>query len=151
MVATAAPKIARHAAPSTWTKAQRAELEKRLAAVGTTITELSDARELMGFPRLSDSSDWDRANCHLNVGSPECQTALAQVRSCRAWLDEQLTKLPAEKVRRARYLLEIDRKRSLRLGELSALVGLASQLAEEPRRYGATFHKVYTEEELFGG
>jgi hypothetical protein len=115
--------LQRHAAPSTWTPGQRRDLADRLKRLGTTILDLSDARELLGFPRLSEASPADRAQAHHNLESPELQAALATVRDRRAYLLETLSGRDPKAVRQARSLLDLRRSTpDLRLGELEALL-----------------------------
>jgi hypothetical protein len=148
--------LPQHSAPIEWTPAQRNALEAALQARGCTITLLSDARELLGFDRLSDASPADRASALDNLECPAVQTALVQARTCRAWLVEQLKEVPKRTVQDAKATLGLRTRRGalkgtadLRLGELAALVGVAT--APAPRTYGATLHPVWSEEELFGG
>jgi hypothetical protein len=114
--------MTRHAAPASWTASQRAELAERLAKVGTTITELSDARERLGFPRLSESSDWDREHAHENLESPEVQAVLVQIRLEHILLVQAIGARPQAAVRAARKLLGLRAGWNLRLGELEALL-----------------------------
>jgi hypothetical protein len=137
--------IAHHAAPDSWTPAQRSTLERQLAPHGVSIRDLSDARELCGFERLSDASPADRAVAVQNLESPEIQTALVTVRTGRAWLLAQLAEVPKPAIAAAKDALDLRTRRGalkgtadLRLGELSALVGLATEPA--PHRYGCTVH-----------
>jgi hypothetical protein len=154
MVAT--PKIARHAAPADWTKTHRETLARQLAERGTTIGELSDARELCGHERLSDASPADRAAAVQNLDAPEIQRALVTVRTCRAWLLEQLASCPKKAIADAKVLLDLRTRRGalkatgdLRLGELSALVGVATEAPRTRRAVEVT--PIWTEEELFAG
>lgn len=130
----ARPSLVRHAAPADWTRAQRGDLERQLSALGTSITELSDARELMGKPRLSSATPAERAMAAREVETPEVQTALARARACRTWLLEQLSELDSEIVRAARRDLGLRANRALRLGELSALFGWSLELVPAPAR-----------------
>lgn len=118
--------LVRHAAPSGWTATQRRDLASELRALGTTITELSDARELLGFDRLSEGSDWDREHAVENLESPELQEALAEVRRQRADLLQALAETVDWKARRrAHKLLNIKGETDRRLGELQALYAQA--------------------------
>jgi hypothetical protein len=129
--------LTRHAAPADWTRAERTALARKLGKLGVGMTELSDARELLGFPRLSDASREDRAVAVQNLEAPELQRALVRVRTLRAELLEDLKAADRALVRQARELLELDRSPSeMRLGELSALcsqVRILEILAEPPR------------------
>lgn len=147
MVATRIPQIARHAAPESWTRAQRANLELRLAGLGTTISELSDALELAGRPRLSGSTPDQRAQAvrELAAGTLCVTTA----RSCRAWLVEQLQTLPEEVARAARIDLGLGRSRSLRLGELSAVLGWALETLPTSARRTVLVTPYVSDEDLF--
>jgi|GEM_PF-5692888 len=152
--------LARHAAPASWGATARQDLARALRKLDTTITELSDARELLGFDRLSEGSDWDRAHCLENLESPELQAALATVRERRAWLLESLKSSVDWKARRqAHKILGLQGERDLRLGELTALYAQARicELADEtPRSTWASVTRPlharrYTEAELFAG
>jgi hypothetical protein len=146
----------RHSAPSSWTPARRAELAARLAKVGLTITETSDARERLGFPRLSDASDWDRANCHLHAESPEFQAVLADIRREHLELVGEIGRADRKVAAKARNLLGFRAGWNLRIGELEALarqVRILEILAETPRtvQLATASPKLvaYTEAELF--
>lgn len=154
MVATR-PVLPKHAAPADWSPRQREALARDLAERGTTIGELSDARELCGHPRLSDASSEDRAAAVQNLDAPEIQRALVTVRTCRAWLLEQLAEVPRRTLQDAKVTLGLRTRRGalkatadLRLGELAALVGVATEPG--PRVYPAPV-PVWTKAELFAG
>ena len=109
-----------------WPAAQRADLEKRLAELGTGITELSDARERLGLERLSDATPAQRAAAHHLLASARGRAAIASVREERALLTEGLASCSRLAVAQARALLDIRRgPAQLRLGELSALFAQA--------------------------
>lgn len=118
-----------------WPAAQRAALEARLAALGTGITEISDAREHLGLERLSDATPEQRAAAHYLTMSSKGRAAIKAVRELRALLTEGLASCERLAVARARALLDIRRAPSqLRLGELSALYAQARliEIAREP-------------------
>lgn len=127
MVATApqlVPVVAltRRRAPTSWSTAGRAEMSKRLAALGITITELSDARERCGLARLSDAAPEARRVAHLLLLGTRGQRALAAVRAERAELAEALSTCDRKAIAEARRLLDLRRSTGqLRLGELRAL------------------------------
>lgn len=118
-----APRVAliRHAAPASWGATARQDLARKLRALGTTITELSDARELLGFLRLSEASDWDREHAAENVEAPAMIFALAEVRRERAELLAGMKSVDWKARRQAHKLLDLQGERDLRLGELQAL------------------------------
>jgi hypothetical protein len=113
--------LAHHEAPSSWTAGERRELSAELAARGTTITELSDLRELLGLPRLSEVDSWEREEAPEILDTERGQAALARVRHLRALLLEDLEATSGRVVRIARELLDLGPPARLRLGELSAL------------------------------
>jgi hypothetical protein len=113
--------IDRHAAPSSWTQGERRDLSAELAARGTTITELSDLRELLGLPRLSEVDAWEREEAPGVLDTERGQAALTRVRHLRALLLEDLEATSGRAVRVARELLDLGPPARLRLGELSAL------------------------------
>jgi hypothetical protein len=114
-----------------WTRAQRAEMSDRLAAMGTTITELSDARELAGRPRLSSSTATQRHYAPLWLLGEAGQGWLLRARSLRALLTEALASVPREDVATARHLLGLHRAApsAWRLCELQAAYAQARHLA----------------------
>jgi hypothetical protein len=118
-----------------WPAVERAAMVRALEPFGVTLTELSDARELVGLPRLSSTDPASRwAAPHLLRGR-RGQAALAAVRAQRALLVELLERHPADTVAHARHLLGLRRATPamLRLCELQALVaqlGLLERLAQ---------------------
>lgn len=110
-----------------WPAAQRAEVEKRLAALGTTITELSDTRQRLGLERLSDATPAQRAAAHHLLASTKGRAAIAAVRAERASLLEGLDATDRLDVQHARALLNVRGSLSeLRLGELRAFYAQAN-------------------------
>jgi hypothetical protein len=116
-------RLVRHSASMDWTKAERADLQRKLTERSTSIGELSDARESLGLARLSQMAFAWRSEVWLTVSAPEIQTAIQAVRDRRAYLLETLSSQPREAVREARRLLDLRRGTpDLRLGELEALL-----------------------------
>ncbi len=106
-----------------WSCADRAATARRLGAMGITITEASDARELAGRPRLSESSAEQRHYApHWFLGTTG-RSWLAKARAERAFWAEALAALHPETVAQARRLLGIRRSTPscLRLCEMRAL------------------------------
>lgn len=119
-----------------WPTAQRAALAQRLAALGTTITELSDARERLGLERLSDATPAQRAAAHHLLSGARGRAALAAVRAERADLLLGLAQTDRLDVQHARALLNVRGSLAeLRLGELRAFYSQAQicRLAREAR------------------
>jgi hypothetical protein len=142
--------------PAAWTPAERGELAARLRVAGTTITEVSDAREFLGLPRLSESDPVERAHVHLVVDSSAYQTAIATVRAARLELVADLERTPAKVRAAARKALGLGETSRLRLGELRALYARvrALEIEAEPARQIRPIEVMpvpqWTEEELFG-
>jgi hypothetical protein len=128
--------LARHAAPSTWTRSQRAALARDLAAQGIGLTECSDTRERLGLPRLSESTPEQRARVIRDLTNPSFRDALDRVRTLRASLLEGLEACDAEIVGQARALLGLRTTSQLRLNELAALYAQTRilEIAAEPAR-----------------
>jgi hypothetical protein len=126
--------VARHAAPASWTRGQRAALARQLEAQGVSLTECSDARERLGLPRLSEATPQARENAVRDLTNPAFRDALDRVRALRAALLAGLA--DCEAVGTARALLGLRPNPQLRLGELAALYAQARILeiaAEAPR------------------
>ena len=121
---------------SRWSAAQRGQLAAKLAALGTTITELSDARERLGLERLSDATPAQRAAAHHLLSGARGRAALAAVRAERADLLLGLAQTDRLDVQHARALLNVRGSLAeLRLGELRAFYSQAQicRLAREAR------------------
>jgi hypothetical protein len=106
-----------------WSVADRAEMSKRLAALGTTIIELSDMRELLGMPRLSEMDPRSRWAAPYLLMSSKGRAALAQARAQRAMYTEALSHYHKDALFNARHALGLRRSTpsTLRLCELRAL------------------------------
>jgi hypothetical protein len=106
-----------------WPARERQEMAERLSALGTSINELSDARERLGLERLSSASPRSRAAAHYLLMSSKGQKALADVRAERALLVEALASFHRDTVAEARHMLGLRRQTPscLRLCELRAL------------------------------
>ena len=115
--------MARHRAIA-WPIPERAALAARLAALGLTITEASDARELAGRPRLSESTPEQRHYSPLWFLGSTGREYLAEARTLRVLYTEALAQHHPDTVYTARRLLGLRRSTpsALRLCELSALV-----------------------------
>ncbi len=113
-----------------WSCADRAATARRLAALGITITEASDARELAGRPRLSESSAEQRHFAPLWFMGTTGRSWLAKARAERAFWAEALAALHPETVAQARRLLGIRRASpsALRLVEMPAIYAQARVL-----------------------
>jgi hypothetical protein len=139
-----------------WTPRERADLAARLRVACTHITELSDARELLGLPRLSATDPVERAHVHLVVDSRAYQEAIATVRVARNELVADLERAPAKLRAAARKALGLGETSRLRLGELRALYARvrALEIEAEPARQIRPIEVIpvpqWTEEELFG-
>lgn len=125
MVATASALVpvvplTRHAAKG-WPVSERAALAKQLQTLGATITELSDARELAGLPRLSEATPETRRYSHHWLRGSIGRGWLAKARELRALYTEALATVEPKLLTQARGLLGL-RSSGLRLGELRALV-----------------------------
>jgi hypothetical protein len=129
LAATFAPRIVRRSAPASWGATARGELARQLRKVGVTLTELSDARELLGHARLSEGSDWDREHALENLECPAMIFALAEVHAERATLLASLKAIPTSARRAAHDATGLRGERDLRLPELRALHA-AAVLAE---------------------
>lgn len=116
--------------PLSWSRASRAATEARLRKLGTTITELSDARELAGRPRLSESTPEQRHYAPLWLLGKAGQGWLAKARELRALLTEALGSCDSDGVREARLLLGLRSAQPARwrLGELQAVYAQARAL-----------------------
>jgi hypothetical protein len=106
-----------------WGGADRIKMSERLAALGCTIVELSDARELAGRPRLSESTAEQRHYAPLWLLGAAGQGYLAKARAERAMYTEALSHYHAETLYNARHALGLRRATPscLRLCELRAL------------------------------
>lgn len=84
-----------------WPPAERAKLAKRLERIapGVTLTELSDAREYAGLPRLSASTSAARHVAPLWLLGRQGREALAAVRAERARLSVGLAPSRAARMR----------------------------------------------------
>lgn len=113
-----------------WSPAARAALAARLAPSGVTITELSDAREVLGLERLSSATPAARAAAHYLLMSSRGREALAEVRALRQLYTEALESLPRDVVAHARHRLGLRRATPscLRLPELRAVYAEACLL-----------------------
>lgn len=121
-VVVAVVPFVRHAAPADWPRRDRGDLSADLARVGTDITLLSDARELLGLPRISALTAEQRRTVAKFVRVPRMQAALLEARERRAWYLAALAEVAPATVREAARLLELRKGLpQLRLGELSAL------------------------------
>lgn len=118
-----------------WPPAERAELARRLATHGVSITELSDVREACGLPRLSESSSEARRYAHHLLAGRKGKEALAAVRRERAELAAELARPGlAQTVREARRRVGVrgaDPSR-WRLGELREVAELVRDVHDEP-------------------
>jgi hypothetical protein len=129
-----------------WSVSDRANMAKRLAELGTNITEASDARELAGRPRLSESSAEQRHYAPLWFLGAAGKAALAQARAHRALLETALATLDAGTVAEARHMLGLRRKTlsTLRLCEIAAVysqsrvIELAAEARQAAERSGPT-------------
>lgn len=85
----------------TWPPAERAALARKLERVapGVTITELSDAREAVGRPRLSESTSIERHYAPLWLLGKQGKAALATVRAERARLSVGMAPSRAARLR----------------------------------------------------
>ena len=121
------PFVKRASVGARWPAAQRAALAAKLAALGTTITELSDTRQRLGLERLSDATPAQRAAAHHLLASTKGRAAIAAVRAERASLLEGLDATDRLDVQHARALLNVRGSLSeLRLGELRAFYAQAN-------------------------
>jgi hypothetical protein len=118
--------IVRHKATA-WPALDRATMQFQLEALGTSITELSDARELLGLPRLSETAPDARWAAHYLLMSSKGREALKDAVAQRATLTEALSTFSRDTLFNARHLLGIRRAThaTLRLGELRALFAQA--------------------------
>lgn len=107
-----------------WPVASRIACAERLAEVGVSITEASDARELAGRPRLSESTPEQRWYCAHWFRGTTGRAYLAEARTLRELYTAALAEADRETVAHARHLLRLRRSTpsALRLCELSALV-----------------------------
>lgn len=107
-----------------WPVASRAACAARLAEVSVTITEASDARELAGRPRLSESTPEQRWYCAHWFRGETGRRYLERARELRALYTAALAEADRETVAHARHLLRLRRSTpsTLRLCELQALV-----------------------------
>jgi hypothetical protein len=133
MVASPAPvvRLVRHRAIN-WPVAERIAMARKLEALGSSITELSDARERLCLCRLSVATREDRASAHQLLTTERGQRALANIRQERAMLLEALGTLPRAVVSEAVLLLRLRGGRAQwRLGELMAVFSQARILEIE--------------------
>lgn len=85
----------------TWPPAERAALARRLERIapGVSLTELSDAREAVGLPRLSESTSIERRYAPLWLLGARGRAALATVRAERARLSVGMAPSRAARMR----------------------------------------------------
>lgn len=127
------PFVRRPSVASRWPAAQRAVLASKLSKLSIGLTEASDARELAGLPRFSESTDEARRYGWLWFLGAAGKRALARVRDERALLIAGLETTDRNDVQHARALLNVrNGVGEMRLCELRALYAQA-QLARIAR------------------
>lgn len=130
----------------TWPPHERAEMAARLELLGTTITELSDAREHLGLPRLSRTASPARRYAHHLLAGLRGRAAIAAVRAERARLTAQIAHPEL-----ANHAIEARRELGLRANPASWRLGELRQVAKRAHELLRDFDEAATPLRLVRG